>query len=256
MNIGIVGYGVVGQAVQKTLKPGGHKFVTYDIQDKRSSRRKIDACDLVFICVPTPESPDGSCDTSIVEKVVSWVNAPMCIRSTVPPGTTTRLRRKYIKPLCFSPEFLGETPWHSYHNLERSNAVIVGGNQVACKLVISAYKQTWGPGPVYWRTDSMTAELCKYMTNCYLATKVAFVNQFFDIAALFGVDFDELRELWLFDDRVGRSHTIVTPERAYGGKCLPKDMAAIIQAVRLESEAPLLQAVEEYNDSLIQRGRK
>jgi UDPglucose 6-dehydrogenase len=88
------------------------------------------------------------------------------------------------------------------------------------------------------------------MENCFLAAKVAFVNQFFDIAQALGVDFDELRRLWLLDPRVGPSHTMVTPERGFRGRCLPKDMAALIAAMRPLGGAPLLEAVQAYNDRI------
>ena len=102
-------------------------------------------------------------------------------------------------------------------------------------------------------TDAKTAELCKYMENAFLATKVAFVNQFYDLAEAWGVDYTELRELWLEDERIGRSHTLVTEERGYRGRCLPKDMAAIIQAARQVGGAPLLEAVDRYNDEVCRR---
>jgi hypothetical protein len=98
-----------------------------------------------------------------------------------------------------------------------------------------------------------TAELCKYMENTFLATKVAFVNQFYDLAQVYGVNYNELRELWLADERIGRSHTIVTEERGYRGRCLPKDIAAIIQAAKPFGGAPLLEAIDRYNDEVCRR---
>ena len=88
------------------------------------------------------------------------------------------------------------------------------------------------------------------MENTFLATKVAFVNQFYDLAEAWGVNFNELRELWLADERIGRSHTIVTEERGYRGRCLPKDIAAIIHAAKSLGGAPLLEAVDRYNDEV------
>jgi UDP-glucose 6-dehydrogenase len=91
------------------------------------------------------------------------------------------------------------------------------------------------------------------MENAFLATKVAFVNQFYDLAQAFGVSFNELREIWLADERIGRSHTIVTEERGYRGRCLPKDMAAIIHEARKYGGAPLLEAIDRYNDEVCRR---
>src|SRR5438270_5046903 len=79
------------------------------------------------------------------------------------------------------------------------------------------------------------------MENCFLALKVAFCNEYYDIAQAMGVNYNELRELWLLDPRVGRSHTFVLPEkRGFDGKCLPKDVAALVQAAKAAGADPML----------------
>jgi UDPglucose 6-dehydrogenase len=256
MKLGIVGFGVVGKALAQVFKyeAGNPDLVIYDKfvkgMNTPSRRGAVQKCDLVFIAVPTPEGPDGKCDLSAIEEVVSWIKPVMCVKSTVPPGTVDQLTAKTGKTICFSPEYVGETVWHPLKGIESHGFVIVGGERSACKLVIKAYQQFLGPVPRYYMTNAKTAELCKYMENAFLATKVAFVNQFYDIANGFGVDYNELRELWLADERVGRSHTIVTAERGYRGRCLPKDMASIIQAARQFGGAPLLEAVDRFNDEV------
>lgn len=259
MKLGIVGFGVVGKALAKVFRyeGGNSNLVVYDkfVRGMNAPRRRatLQQCDLVFIAVPTPERPDGRCDLSAIEEVVSWVKPAMCVKSTVPPGTVDRLAARTGKSICFSPEYVGETTWHTLKGIESHGFIIVGGERSACKLVVQAYQQFLGPLPHYYITDAKTAELCKYMENAFLATKVAFVNQFYDIAGGLGVDFDELRELWLADDRVGRSHTIVTAERGYRGRCLPKDMASIIHVARQAGGAPLLEAVDRFNDEVCRR---
>ena len=79
----------------------------------------INRCDVVFVCVPTPMADDRTCDTSIVEEAVAWIQAPLIIiRSTVAPGTTDRLRETHKKRVVFQPEYLGETPAHVFGRLE------------------------------------------------------------------------------------------------------------------------------------------
>lgn len=259
MKLGIVGYGVVGKALAKVFRyeSGNPDLVIYDkyVNGMNHPRRRaeLQRCELVFIAVPTPEGPDGKCDLRSIEEVVSWVQPLMCIKSTVPPGTVDRLSAQHGKTICFSPEYVGETTWHTLKGIESHGFIIVGGERSACNLVIQAYQQFLGPLPRYYVTDAKTAELCKYMENSFLATKVAFVNQFYDIAKGLGVDFSELRELWLADDRIGRSHTIVTAERGYRGRCLPKDMASIIDVARQAGGAPLLEAVDRFNDEICRR---
>ncbi len=94
------------------------------------------------------------------------------------------------------------------------------------------------------------------MENTFLATKVAFVNQFYDLAQAYGVNFNELRELWRADERIGRSHTIFTEERGYRGRCLPKDVSAIIHAPKQVGGAPLLEAIARYNEEVCRRAGK
>ena len=97
--------------------------------------------------------------------------------------------------------------------------------------------------------DSRTAELAKYMENCFLATKVIFCNEFYDLAQKMNISYTELRETWLMDERMGRSHTFVFPEdRGYDGKCLPKDVDALIsQAEELDVDMQVLNAVKQKN---------
>jgi len=259
VKLGIVGYGIVGKALAHVFRydAGNADLVIYDKflkgMNSRSRRAALQECDLVFVAVPTPEGADGSCDLSAIEEVVSWVSPVMCIKSTVPPGTVDRLVARTGKKICFSPEYVGETTWHPLKGIESHGFIIVGGEKSACQRVIQAYQQFLGPLPHYYITDARTAELCKYMENAFLATKVAFVNQFYDLAQGFGVDYNELRELWLADERVGRSHTIVTSERGYRGRCLPKDMASIIHAARQAGGAAFLEAVDRFNDEVCRK---
>ncbi|MEJ2008134.1 MAG: hypothetical protein P8Z30_08270 [Acidobacteriota bacterium] len=259
MKLGIVGYGVVGRALAQVFRydAGNTDLVIYDkyVKGMNSARQRaaVQKCDLVFIAVPTPEGPNGICDLSAIEEVVTWVSPPMCVKSTVPPGTVSGLVARTGKSICFSPEYVGETLWHPWKGIASHGFIIVGGERSACKLVIQAYQQYLGPMPRYFITDAKTAELCKYMENAFLATKVAFVNQFYDLAQGFGVDYNELRELWLADERIGRSHTIVTAERGYRGRCLPKDMASIITAAKQAGGAPFLEAVDRFNDEVCRK---
>lgn len=252
MRIGIIGFGVVGKALNELLEKSGHDMILYDefISGIRGpdQRRAINSCELAFVAVPTPENPDGSANIAAIESVLSWLKVPACIKSTMPPGTTQNFRESGFNRLCYSPEYLGETLWHRWGKNAAHDFLIVGGERDTCDLVIHAIQQTIGPELRCFVTDSTTAELCKHMVNSFLATKVAFVNQFFDLAQMFEVDFNELRELWLADDRIGRSHTMVTEERGFRGKCLPKDLIAIIRAADKFGGAPFLDAVDKYND--------
>jgi UDPglucose 6-dehydrogenase len=126
---------------------------------------------------------------------------------------------------------------------------VLGGDRPDTIAVADLYKTIWGAELAIHQTDSTTAELTKYMDNSFLALKVTFCNELYDVAQLFGVDYNELRELWLMDPRVGRSHTLVQPDnRGFGGKCLPKDVSALVSSARKAGYLPrLLSAVLDAN---------
>jgi UDPglucose 6-dehydrogenase len=113
MNIGIVGHGVVGSVLSRFIRRSpAHRIVVYDkFQTAHSSslhKESVNSCDLVFLCVPTPSDPDGTCDVSAVEECAEWITCPLCVRSTIPPGTTDRLSAKNGRLVGFSPEYIGE----------------------------------------------------------------------------------------------------------------------------------------------------
>lgn len=248
MKIGIVGAGAVGSAMAK-LFPNA---VIYDEPKRIGGRAAIDACDIAFVCVPTPQVADGSCDTSIVESVVAWLRSPVIvIRSTVAVGTTRQLACHYEKRVVFQPEYgPAETPDHPFNDLRNVRWIILGGERRDTAVAIRAWQEVYSADITIAQTSWETAELCKYMENAFLATKVTFCNEFYELARAVGVDYAELRELWLLDPRIGRSHTFVLPdERGYGGKCLPKDLAAITRTGALMGHVPeFLRAVAEAND--------
>jgi UDPglucose 6-dehydrogenase len=245
--VAIVGYGAVG----KYLKELFPEAAVYDEPLGLGQRDEVNRCQYAFVAVPTNPSADGSADTSIVEETVSWLRTDLIVlRSTVPVGTTARLQAATGKRIVFQPEYgPGETPDHHFNNPRRVNWVILGGDRKDTVPVADLYKQAFNAELIVHQTDSRTAELTKYMENCFLALKVTFCNEFYDIAERFGVDYNELRELWLLDPRIGRSHTFVLPDdRGFGGKCLPKDVSAMVQTARKEGyAADLLIAMLETN---------
>ena len=149
-------------------------------------------------------------------------------KSTVPPGTIDRLTQMTNKHIAFSPEYLGDPPEHPYNEVDACGFVILAGDPLACSIVRRAYESSAPAGLKYIHADARTAELAKYMENCFLATKVAFVNQFSELARSAEIDYPALRELFVLDPRIGESHTAVTKERGFGGSCLPKDMKSLI----------------------------
>lgn len=256
MHIGIVGYGVVGRALARLFhRSDAHRVHIYDrnIEEHSSAEHlaSVGQCDIAFIAVPTPyDGEQRACDVSIVTEMVRAISAPICIKSTVPPGTTDDLIAQTGKSIAFSPEYVGESIGHPWPEVYDCGFVILGGSATASARTRQAYESASPVALNFVETSATAAELVKYMENSFLATKVAFMNQFFDLASAARVDFAELRKLFLLDCRVGNSHSIVTRERGFGGKCLPKDVKSIVAWSESAGGASLLEAVLRYNDSV------
>ncbi len=247
----IAGKGWVGTEVAK------HFPNAVQVDENNSSKdfegQNFDYC---FICVPTPPNEDGSCDTSIVESVFKEygnIVDTFIIRSTVNLGFTEEMTHKGYKAV-FQPEYIGETVAHPYLN-HGTDFIILGGEKGVVDNVGHLWAQVSSPTIHIQIVDSRTAELAKLMENSFLACKVTFFNQFFDLAESFGVNYHQLRESFLLDGRMGRSHTQVYPNnRGYAGKCLPKDVAnAIFSGKKLGADMSFLEAMQDYNTRLRNR---
>jgi UDPglucose 6-dehydrogenase len=249
MRITIAGYGSIGHYVESVFGRR-HEVVPYDPPQGLGSRDDLVDTDFVIVCVPTPPRDDGSADTRVVAEVVSLADPRVAIvcESTVPVGTTERLLETYGKPLVFVPEYAGESETHPLRDPAARSFFIYGGHGEAAEAVRDLYAGVYPEAASHTITTPSTAEMAKYMENAFLALKVAFCNEFYDLCGAAGVDYGEARELWLQDARIGESHTLVTAERGYGGKCLPKDVAAVCATGReLGSPMRVLEAAQAAN---------
>ena len=251
MKIGIIGYGHVGKAMHALFK----KAVIYDKYLGVGTPEEINSCDATFVCVPTPQSKDGHCDTSAVEEVIQWVQSKVIIlRSTVYVGFTDEMCKKYNKEIVFQPEYYGETVAHPFADLNNRQWLVFGGRKKGIDLAIRTYQQVINSNIRIYQCDAKDAEMAKYMENAFLAMKVIFCNEMFDIAKALGANYNQVREIWTADPRVGTSHTFVYEDkRGFGGSCLPKDIASIIaQSEDKNQDCTLLKSVVKKN-SILQR---
>ncbi len=249
-SVAIIGYGHVGKTMQQIFP----EAVIYDINldQYKSNRPEANKCYLGIVCVPTPENPDGTCDISVVQDVVSWLETPLIlIKSTVPPGTTDYLKTRFSKRIAFSPEYSGESTYYLPEAFSPLGwpFLTVGGDKTDTRAVVEVFQPRLGPAKTFLQTDARTAELTKYMDNAWLAMQVTFANEFWEIARVSGVDYGDLREAWALDPRVSKYHTLVFADRrGFGGKCLPKDLKAIISTAEQQGYSPqFLQAIWANN---------
>lgn len=260
--IGIIGNGFVGRAT-RMLAHDPAQLVVYDVSPQLCvplgcTLVDVAMCDLIFVCVPTPMRSDRSCNTGLVESVVAQVreirpDAPIVLRSTVPPGTSQRLG------CAFMPEFLTEKNWQD--DMYRCPLWILG-----CTASNSPLASTWcdmiqaahAHGRILcadqYVCGTTTAEMIKYVRNCYLAAKVAFFNEVAAACEAVGVAYEEVRKGAVADPRIGASHTSVPgpdDKRGFGGTCFPKDTNALAAFCRSQDiPCPVLEAVIHRNETI------
>ena len=111
------------------------------------------------------------------------------------------------------------------------------------------FHKVYGSGLTYFVAPPVAAELVKYMENAFLALKVGFCNEFYDLCQAVGADYEFIRSMWLQDRRINPSHTRVTAERGYGGSCFPKDLASICSTARdVGTPMEILEALQAANN--------
>lgn len=243
----IVGVGNIGSRLYieyGRLKP--HRYDPF----KGFNEKEEGQYDLAFIAVDTPMREDGSCDLTQVETAIAETDAKVIVlRSTVPPGTTDLLKSRTGKRIVFCPEFYGTTQ-HCDSATFDFNYTILGGEIEDCNEVIQALQDVYDARHRFSVSTAKTAELAKYMENTFLAAKVSLCIQFWEIAKQFGVNYAEMRELWLNDARFNRAHTFVYEDHPYWkSHCFDKDLRALTRF----SKAPLVEDIISYNEACIQK---
>jgi len=238
--VGIVGQGYVGKALKVGFKSDNIEINTYDkyLSDQSTVKDLNEltlSSNIIFICVPTPMKKNGECFTGIVEEVVKDINISadnkktVIIKSTVPPGTTEKLNGIYKNiSLIFNPEFLTEANF--LDDFKNQKYIILGGNKKDLDLVENLYSIIF-PEIKINRTTSINAEIVKYFLNTYLATKVSFANEMKILCDHVNADYNQIVNLVIQDNRIGKSHLMVPgPDGmlGFGGSCFPKDINALL----------------------------
>jgi nucleotide sugar dehydrogenase len=200
-------------------------------------------------------SIDGACDISAVKHCVEKFNAEVfIIKSTVAVGATDYLTRKYRKPCVFYPEYCGESSYdntYSFHTeAVKTPFIILGGDNESVRAAYNMLLPVVGPQKKWFFLSTKEAEMAKYMENTFFAMKITYCNEIYNICEVLGVDWHKAREAWLADPRINPMHTAVfADKRGFGGKCLPKDLAALIHCAKQGNYSPqLLYAIWHANN--------
>ena len=243
MSFAIIGNGFVGQAT-KILKSSKNSMLVYDIdpekcEPKGTTLSDLKNCDIIFISVPTPMKKDGRNHLGIVESVVSnlkneidTTKTHLVIRSTVLPGTSNNLN------CYFMPEFLTEKNWaEDFRNCENWIFGLKEGynddfKEKITKIFKNAYDEDKIKSCNINFVKNSEAEMIKYFRNTFLAVKVSFCNEIYDLCKSKNIDYEVVRKLAAEDKRITQSHTSVPGhdgKRGFGGTCFPKDTTALLR---------------------------
>ena len=262
MKLGIVGHGFVGTAVDHGFTKDIQKFI---VDPKHNSTNTIEDLikfkpDAVFVAVPTPQSESGECNTEILEGVMQQLNNSkgllVIVKSTVPAYKLQKIQEECINiRIVYNPEFLTEKNY--IDDFVNPAMHVFGGMNKDTDAVEKLYLEhsDCAECPVY-KTDIVTASMVKYCINSFLATKVTFMNEMYDVLnAAKGADWNTFSKIIQTDPRIGKSHMKVPGAdglRGYAGSCFPKDTAALAWFAReiLNTQFTQLETSIKINDTL------
>jgi len=264
MRIGIVGGGFVGSATA-LLECDAIEVRIFDKDPRRclpplTTIHDLVGLDFVFVCVPTPSYEDGRCNTTIVKNCIQELKSAgvtnIVLRSTVPPGTSKEL------DVMFMPEFLTEINWRN--DFFQCTAWIFGARHEEEKtLFTSLIQAAYSCGKIKSNdiqfTSTTEAELVKYTRNNFLALKISFYNEIYQLCSTIGCDYNTVRDCVTRDTRIGNSHSLVPGydgHFGFGGTCLPKDTASLATFMKQRGvESPIIDAMV-YRNNVIDRPEK
>jgi UDPglucose 6-dehydrogenase len=249
------------KGVMPIYEPGLEEMVTRNMEDGRLSfttddEEAIGKSDVIFICVGTPPTSSGEPDMSQVEEVARAIARALnrykvvVNKSTVPVGTGERVREIILEnrrrnidfDVVSNPEFLREGS--AIADTLRPDRIIIGApNQNVAMKILELYAPLERP---MLMTDVASAEMIKYASNAFLATKISFINSIANICSPAGADVVQVMKGMGYDERIGMS--FLQAGLGYGGSCFPKDTNALIRtAEKFGYDFAVLRAVVEVN---------
>lgn len=237
IKVGIIGVGYVGSAISSAY--AGEGFVSLVKRDPakgfNASYEELKTCDGIFVCVPSPQGDDGSCDTSFLESVLDELEkvdykGVIISKCTAPPKVYEKLNEKFSN-LVHAPEFL--TAANAEQDYAAGTFSFIGGAVGAYRREAERLIKFSQPHlKDVFHCSIAEASLAKYTINTFLATKVIYMNELYELATTLGCDFNTISKMVKADRRIGNSHMQVPgPDGAFGfgGACFPKDTSALLK---------------------------
>lgn len=238
------------ELLERNIKAGRLHFST--------SYESIKTAKSVFLAVGTPSADDGRADLKYLKSAAMDVARNMSedtivvIKSTVPVGTSSEIKKllsensKVKFHLVNNPEFLKEGS--AVEDFMRPDRVIIGHQDIeAYKVMEELYAPLVRQGNPIYSMSNLSAEMSKYTANCFLATKISFINEIARLCDATGADIEEVRKGIASDKRIG-GHFLY-PGPGYGGSCFPKDVKALIATAEdFGMDLKIVNATELVND--------
>ncbi|HXV75405.1 MAG TPA: UDP-glucose/GDP-mannose dehydrogenase family protein [Candidatus Polarisedimenticolaceae bacterium] len=240
--------------VERNVKAGRLRFSTQLAEAVRDSL-------VVFIAVGTPQGSDGRADLSFVRDVAKTIASNMnsykvvVTKSTVPAGTGRMIREVIERHLterhrfsvASNPEFLREGS--AIEDFLRPNRVVLGTeDEQSAAILQDLYRPLYLIETPIVHTDVVTAEMIKYASNAFLATKISFINEMADLCEAVGADVHGVAKGMGLDRRIGSK--FLHPGPGYGGSCFPKDTRAVLEVARdHQVDLKIVDAVIRVNDA-------
>lgn len=233
MKIGIIGNGYVGSAVAASYAPSDVLINDPAYSDISTSISVLkESCDSIFVCVPTPQSDNGACNTGILESVLSelagFAGLVIC-KSTASPLVYQRLEDTVGLRLVHIPEFLTQANAHEDYLYPAKIVVGCRPELVNDVILTIMYSQIDFDGSIEYCSIAEAA-MFKYLANTFLAMKVTVNNEYYDLCDKIGISWDNVAKIAMTDSRLGDTHWRVPgPDgsRGFGGACFPKDVNAL-----------------------------
>ena len=235
----------VDELVAEGLVAGRLRFVV-------GADQAVEDAEFIFLCVPTPQDEDGSADLSYIQAASREIaphlkpGSVVINKSTVPVGSTRVVERALRRPdvsVVSNPEFLREGS--AVHDFLHPDRIVIGnGTREACERVAALYEKIDAPVVI---TDAASAEMIKYASNAFLATKISFANAISNVCEAVGADVDEVIKGMGFDHRIG--FDFLKPGPGWGGSCFPKDTRAMVKIAEEGGyDFSLLRGVVQVNE--------
>jgi len=254
----------IGEIIAATVKSGR-------LRATDNSDEAIRNTELSFVCVGTPSQANGNLDLTFIRRVCEMIGKSLknkgdrhtvAIRSTILPGTMHQTVIPVLEQcsgkkagvdfgVCNNPEFLREGS--AVRDFNAPPKTVIGElDQASGNMLAELYARLDAP---LIRTNLQTAEMVKYIDNCWHALKIGFANEVGNLCKSLSVDAHEVMKIFCQDTKLNISSAYLSPGFAFGGSCLPKDLRALTYKAKMHDlELPIVTAILPSNELQIARG--